>query len=339
MQSRGSFSAFEIYLRTGCRLPAGVEVKFNPWHDPENGRFTFASSGRYFSRDVQTGSSHQSNNGRKRSQATPALNGRVGLAPRGEVPDPDYRHFDPKDPRNHSTYTVRRGDTLAVIARQRKGLTATELAWLNGIPIERPLQIGQRIKVPHQTFLERGREARNKYLALAYYARTHGGQLPPNPARPPTLESQILDSNWKREIRNGYEFQIDALSRMREVYGLLSFTLSPVRSRRTQLEAGKPDRRASDDGGHYIAARFNGPRDGFNHFAQDANFNRGAYRIIENGWAKEMRAGHKVFVDIVPHYAGTSQRPDRIVVTWYIDGEKHSKKFPNESTRKSDGKR
>jgi hypothetical protein len=39
--------AFEIYLRTGRRL-AGAEVperKFNPYHDPRNGQFTFAPGG------------------------------------------------------------------------------------------------------------------------------------------------------------------------------------------------------------------------------------------------------------------------------------------------------
>lgn len=44
-------SAFSRWLRSG-RLPvvrtAGkLELKFNPWHDPENGRFTFAGSGQY----------------------------------------------------------------------------------------------------------------------------------------------------------------------------------------------------------------------------------------------------------------------------------------------------
>lgn len=41
---------FSIWLRTG-RLPSlrnaeGVELKFNPWHDPETGRFTFVGAGR-----------------------------------------------------------------------------------------------------------------------------------------------------------------------------------------------------------------------------------------------------------------------------------------------------
>ncbi|MDB5702879.1 MAG: non-specific endonuclease family protein [Sphingomonadales bacterium] len=44
--------AFLTWLRTG-RLPAlrtvgGLELKFNPWHDPEDGRFTFGGSGRNY---------------------------------------------------------------------------------------------------------------------------------------------------------------------------------------------------------------------------------------------------------------------------------------------------
>ena len=44
-------SAFEIYLRTGRQIGAAAaapETKFNPWHDPKDGRFTFAGQGRYF---------------------------------------------------------------------------------------------------------------------------------------------------------------------------------------------------------------------------------------------------------------------------------------------------
>lgn len=45
-------SAFSWWLRTG-RLPLvptadGIECKFNPWHDPLDGRFTFAGSGRHY---------------------------------------------------------------------------------------------------------------------------------------------------------------------------------------------------------------------------------------------------------------------------------------------------
>ena len=42
--------AFRHYLRTGAKLPPalftpGFEAKFNPYHDPRNGRFTFAPGG------------------------------------------------------------------------------------------------------------------------------------------------------------------------------------------------------------------------------------------------------------------------------------------------------
>lgn len=44
---------FDFWLRTGRRLAdeeATEERKFNPWHDPDNGRFTFANHGKYFPR-------------------------------------------------------------------------------------------------------------------------------------------------------------------------------------------------------------------------------------------------------------------------------------------------
>lgn len=40
--------AFSFFLRTGRRLPEDLEQKFNPWHDPDDGRFTFAGQGRHF---------------------------------------------------------------------------------------------------------------------------------------------------------------------------------------------------------------------------------------------------------------------------------------------------
>jgi hypothetical protein len=98
------------------------------------------------------------------------------------------------------------------------------------------------------------------------------------------------------------------------------------------------DRRASDDGGHYIAARFAGPTDAFNHFAQNANFNRGGYRLLEDEWAREKRTGRKVTVRMVPQFDGGSLRPSAINIWWTVDGEKRSTKFPNERSEKSRGK-
>ena len=109
-------------------------------------------------------------------------------------------------------------------------------------------------------------------------------------------------------------------------------TLEPTqsRSRSAQLTAGGPDRRATDDGGHFIARRFNGPTAAFNHFAQNSNFNRGSYRAMEDKWAEAIRAGKKVRVKITPLYRGLSLRPHLIQVWFSIDGIEHNDDFPNQ---------
>ena len=60
--------AFRHYLRTGEKLPPalftpGFEAKFNPYHDPRNGRFTFAPGGPRldYSRPDRQPSSRQKN--------------------------------------------------------------------------------------------------------------------------------------------------------------------------------------------------------------------------------------------------------------------------------------
>ncbi|WP_070155642.1 DNA/RNA non-specific endonuclease [Sphingobium phenoxybenzoativorans] len=324
---RTSPTAFSIYLRTGRRVDAShIEVKYNPWHDEENGRFTFAGQGKYF----PAGSSAKVN-----------VDGKVTRSDWAR-PDkdwvPDRSHLRADHPKNHSIYVVRPGDSLVRIARQRRGLTAYDLSWLNKHPINRPLVIGQRIKLPHQSYLDAGRTARAKFLALSNYMDTHGGKLPPDPANPPSLQSQILDSNWRKETKNGYDFHIDAIVRPRKIFGQLSMGPMAARSRRNQAQAGHPDRRRSDDGGHFIAARFNGPSDSFNHFAQDANFNRGAYRSMEDVWAKALREGQKVSVAIEPHYKGASRRPYEIAITWSIDGKEKNRNFPNEAKEPKSGR-
>jgi hypothetical protein len=124
-------------------------------------------------------------------------------------------------------------------------------------------------------------------------------------------------------------FDIDAEGRTREVSGSLKLGQAAPRSRTEQARAGVPDRLASDDGGHYIATRFNGPSDAFNHFAQDRNFNRGAYRVLEDGWAREIRHGHSVKVDIVPFYSGHSKRPFKLDVVWQVGRHTRFQTFPN----------
>lgn len=325
-------TAFSVWLRTGRRVEdSPIEVKFNPWHDREDGRFTFVGQGSYFPRGSRASNSASSDRF--------GGGGASGSWGRRSAPPQTFGEHDPQNPRNHSMHTVRAGDTLTRIAAQRKGLRVSDLVWLNGLDPKQPLRIGQQIKLPHQRFLDAGRDAKNKFLSLDYYMRTHGGKLPPDPANPPSLQSQILDANWRKETRGTYNYRIDIIERPREAFGQV-VEGKVKRSPTNQIRAGGADRRPTDEGGHYIANRFNGPSDAFNHFAQDRNFNRSAYSAMENAWAKHIRDGRKVFVRIKPHYIGTSSRPYRLTVEWTVDGGKPEvQEFRNESRGARRGKR
>jgi len=136
--------------------------------------------------------------------------------------------------------------------------------------------------------------------------------------------------SWRHVSRNGYDYEIDERGRTRQVSGQLVLTSTQPRSRSLQRSAGGADRLPKDDGGHYIAPRFNGPTEAFNHFAQDASVNRGKYRALEDQWARAKRLGSAVTVKIVPHFGGTSQRPRTIDVVFTINGRENSVKLPNE---------
>lgn len=268
--------AFSVWLRTG-RWPTplrSVELKFNPWHDPENGRFTFAGAGHYFGRGnhyPSSGSGGRPGNGNGRFRGDGGSFGGGGATGSWAVP----AERRPQPPRGTIRQPVRQS------AHPSRPAAAT--------PVRRET--------------------------------VHG---PPD-----------LPPGWRHVVRNGYEYLIDAQQRTRRVSGILTLNNERRRSRMAQAQAGGHERRTSDHGGHYIARRFNGPTEAFNHFAQDASFNRGRYRALENQWARAKRAGKRVTVKIVPVYDGRSQRPSAINVWFRIDGDEESLNFPNESQEAS----
>ena len=133
--------------------------------------------------------------------------------------------------------------------------------------------------------------------------------------------------------KNGYGYEIDLIGRTRRVSGTITLNPKQKISKTNQLQAGGPDRLpGSDQGGHYIARQFNGPTEAFNHFAQDANFNKSRYAKLEFQWKKMTRRGKRVFVDIRPLFKGDSQRPYGIIVRYRIGTKKPQNRFiPNQA--------
>ena len=253
--------AFLVWLRTGrvtsLQQAGAVEFKFNPWHDPANGRFTFANSWRYV--------------------------GGFGRTP----------------------YRGGGGEGF--------GGGGASGSWSGP---NRPAENRTR---------QRSDQASSRHVAPSK-------SIPARAAGVETIDAVQFSAadTFRRIERNGYEYQIDSDDRTRRVSGPLTLSAGQPRSRRVQALAGGDDRRSSDDGGHYIARRFNGPAEVFNHFAQDANFNRGGYRLLEDQWARAKRGGHRVSVKIVPVYQNRSQRPSAINIWFWIDGFEESQHFPNE---------
>ena len=306
-EESASCRSFELYLRTGLRVSpeggeSGVAFKFNQNHDPANGQFTFSA-----------------NAGTPRAGTFKGEGGRFGGAGATGRFDRGPSPFSPEHPKNHTVYVVKRGDSLTRIAASRHGLSVPDLARLNRVTPTNPLHVGQSLMLPKQSYLDAGRAAKNRLIAVTDALR------PPGPARAPS------DPSWKRITKNGYEFHIDSIERTRLGAGSLKLDPGQGRSRASQSSAGGRDRLTSDQGGHYIGVRFNGPTDRFNHFAQDARFNNGAYKAMENSWDRDLRSGKKVYVHIVPKYKGASQRPSSIEVTYFVNGNRQFMRFKNSS--------
>ena len=95
----------------------------------------------------------------------------------------------------------------------------------------------------------------------------------------------------RTEVRNGYTYTLDETGRTTHVEGELVSNPAQGRNAAAQLEAGGADRLPTDEGGHFVARRFDGPLEAFNHFAQDMNLNRGAYKSLENTWQRALDRG------------------------------------------------
>ncbi len=156
----------------------------------------------------------------------------------------------------------------------------------------------------------------------------------PSPLKPSVIKQAVIPAPkrptpFRKVSAGGYDFDIDPADRTVRVSGDLRLVSAQPRSRTAQSNAGKPDRLVSDHGGHFIAREFGGPETRYNHFAQDARFNKSDYRKMELNWRGLLRQGQRVRVDIKAKYDGGSKRPSEVLVTYYTSGMRYFKPFLN----------
>ncbi|MFB5085597.1 T7SS effector LXG polymorphic toxin [Psychrobacillus sp. PGGUH221] len=139
------------------------------------------------------------------------------------------------------------------------------------------------------------------------------------------LDELKLKPNVKYET-NGYRYQTDDLGRIERASGELALEKG-VRDTKHQLAAGGEDRvkapsTKGDHGGHLIGTQFNGSPLIDNIVAMNGNVNVSAYKKLEYSWAKALKEGQQVSVDVKPIYEGQSLRPSRFEIKYKIDGKK-----------------
>lgn len=147
------------------------------------------------------------------------------------------------------------------------------------------------------------------------------------------VQPEELEPNKVYE-RNGYEYKTDEMGRTK----LVSGDLQLVEGERTplQTEIGHMGLE-TDEGGHILATRFDGPTDAFNLVPQDSNLNRGAWKAMENSWADGLSNGQDVKVMVEPVYGDDTIRPESFEVLSQIDGELTYSSFLNEASKKVKG--
>ncbi|PSJ43515.1 DNA/RNA non-specific endonuclease [Allosphingosinicella deserti] len=85
---------------------------------------------------------------------------------------------------------------------------------------------------------------------------------------------------------------------------------------------------ADDDAGHIIGHRFMADQGAVNMFPQNFNFNRSAYKTMENEWAAWIEAGATVKVNVALK-GGTADRPNQVGVVYQVFDSSGKRVFKN----------
>lgn len=206
--------AFSMWLRTG-RLPSarnadGIELKFNPWHDPENGRFTFVGAGRRYGGGGAIGSEDWPARPSRPKPQNPASRANAkdpaqaaSLGNRAASSKPSAHKAPARGTWTGGGFTGGGGGSF--------GGAGASGTWGSPEPKRRPTTS----------------QARATPVVSADRAATTN-RSSPRPAGAPSEQFRTV-------VRNGYTYQIDSRERTRRVSGALTVANVPARSRTSQL--------------------------------------------------------------------------------------------------------
>lgn len=129
-----------------------------------------------------------------------------------------------------------------------------------------------------------------------------------------------------------YRYETDANGNVSGVSGELQLAPGSRSCYQQRLAAGCG--LSTDEGGHLIGSQFGGPAERINLVPQDWELNRGAgspWREMEESWARALEEGLPVTVNMRLEYPSGSQRPDKFIVEYTIDGDLLRREFFNQA--------
>lgn len=246
------------------RNPDGIEYKSNPWHDPENGRFTCAGTGHYNGRGgggsagssgTDDGSGRSSRSGAAPNRVPPLRKPAPGMSRPAERHRRPWRASGCLRPDRRLEEAPAVAGALAARERRERGVWQSR-------------DVVQLLRTVRRRSL-RLRGMRRKPLEHPRGRRT----------RPASSFAR-----WFATVMNTGSIHA---SETRRVSGILSIADVPVRLQTSQAQGGP--RRTSGERRRRSLYRgaFQRSDRGIQLFAQDANFNRGRYRVLGDEWARE----------------------------------------------------
>jgi hypothetical protein len=144
-----------------------------------------------------------------------------------------------------------------------------------------------------------------------------------------TITKGVLKKRLKPNanyVRSGYAYATDAFGRIKKASGQLRLEPKATRLRDEYMQGVvglKDGRKADDVGGHLIGDQFGGIGNNANVLAMDKavnNYHKGTWGKMEKAWAKALREGKQVNVEIEPIYKDATARPHSFEVTEWING-------------------
>ena len=144
----------------------------------------------------------------------------------------------------------------------------------------------------------------------------------------PFDESGKLKPNIKYKAGEfDYLYETDSLGRINK-FETDDLKLTE-RENRLPHNSNTPGKLKGDHAGHLAGDRFGGSPELDNLVSQSSNVNLSQYKKIENQWAKELKEGKRVKVNVEIKYDGNSLRPSGFSVKYEIDGKYFEREILN----------